>query len=234
MRSVLRFEDVAIDRRLAAHPTARRHTDGVSDPPATESRPFICPHCDGVAHAVVRGAAYWRGSDASQGPPVEYALLQCDECYSPILEAREDYGGGFAEDTRPAQLYPSSQRLSPRVPAGLRREWDEANTCFRAKAYAACTVMVRRTVEGACADQGVTERTLAKSLKRMAADGLMDSTLAEWAEALRIVGNKGAHYTGKAVSREDAEDALAFAEALLDHIYVLRSRFQDFRKRLNA
>jgi hypothetical protein len=33
------------------------------------------------------------------------------------------------------------------------------------------------------------------------------------------------------VSREDAEDALSFAVALLDHTYVLRQRFADFRER---
>ena len=63
----------------------------------------------------------------------------------------------------------------------------------------------------------------------MATDGLIDQTLAEW--VLRRVGNKGAHYTGEAVEREDAEDALSFAEALLEHIYVLRRSFEQFRSR---
>ncbi len=94
--------------------------------------------------------------------------------------------------------------------------------------------MVRRTLEGACADQGVNERTLAKNLKKLADDELVDETLAQWADALRIAGNRGAHYTGTAMPREDAEDALAFAEALLDHIYVLRKRFEHFRKRLES
>lgn len=61
--------------------------------------------------------------------------------------------------------------------------------------------------------------------------GLIDSTIAEWADALRLVGNEGAHYTDKKVSRDDAEDALAFAEALLDHIYVLRHRLEEFANR---
>jgi hypothetical protein len=94
--------------------------------------------------------------------------------------------------------------------------------------------MVRRTLEGTCAEMGVSKGTLVQRLRQLAADGLVDETLARWADALRTVGNKGAHYTGRAVLREDAEDALAFAEALLDHIYVLRRRFEDFRRRLNS
>lgn len=43
---------------------------------------------------------------------------------------------------------------------------------------------------------------------------LIDDTLAEWADTLRTLGNIGAHYTAAVVTRQDAEDALAFAEAL--------------------
>jgi hypothetical protein len=31
--------------------------------------------------------------------------------------------------------------------------------------------------------------------------------------------------------KQDAEDALAFTEALLDQIYVLRKRFEEFKRR---
>jgi hypothetical protein len=196
-----------------------------------EAWPFICPHCEQASNAVVRGRAYWQSEDGSQGPPAEWVLVQCDHCHEPALQVREDYGGGFAED-HPATVYPVPPRLSPSVPAELRDEWNEAQTCFRAKAYAACVVMVRRTLEGTCAHQGVKSKTLAQGLKQLAANGLMDETLTRWANALRIVGNKGAHYTGEEVAREDAEDALAFAEALLDHIYVLRQRFTQFLARL--
>lgn len=161
-------------------------------------------------------------------------MVQCERCSQPAIQLREDYGGGFADDDHPATIYPAPTKLSASIPTGLRREWGEAQTCFRAKAYAACVVMVRRTLEGACADQGVNERTLAKNLKKLADDELVDETLAQWADALRIAGNRGAHYTGTAMPREDAEDALAFAEALLDHIYVLRKRFEHFRKRLES
>jgi hypothetical protein len=125
-------------------------------------------------------------------------------------------------------------RISPNVPSALRREWDEARRCFETKAYTACLVMVRRTLEGTCDELGVNGGTLAKSLKKLETAGLIDPMLAEWAKALRIAGNRGAHYTGKGVSREDAEDAMAFAEALLDHIYVLRKRFTEFQKRLSS
>ncbi|SCF46460.1 protein of unknown function [Micromonospora marina] len=64
--------------------------------------------------------------------------------------------------------------------------------------------------------------------------GLIDTSIADWADGLRVLGNQGAHYTGRKVSREDANDALDFAEALLDHIYVYKRRFEEFKKRREA
>jgi len=147
------------------------------------------------------------------------------------LQEREDFGGGFDEDDNPLIVYPVQWRLSWDVPEPLRREFEEAQACFGAKAYKATVVMVRRVLEGACRENDVQERTLVKSLGKLKADGLIDAIIAEWADALRLLGNEGAHYTGKQVPRDDAEDALAFAEALLDHIYVLRKRFEKFANR---
>ena len=200
------------------------------------TRVVVCPHCGNPSTVDIRGRAVWDncGEDgAPQGPPVEWTFTQCERCRQPGVQIREDFGRGFGDD-EPTFVYPSPHRLSPTVPEDLRREWDEAKTCFDAKAYAACVVMVRRTLEGTCAEQGVKKRRLAVSLDELKARGLIDSTLVEWAHALRFAGNQGAHYTRKPVSRENAEDALAFAEALLDHIYVLRRRFNEFRQRVTG
>jgi len=166
-------------------------------------------------------------------PPVEYALIQCARCELPSVQVREDYGRGFEED-EPAIAYPAPRRLSGDIPRRLRDQWEEARTCFEAKAYTAAVVMVRRTLEGACKENGITQRNLLKGLAELKDRELVDSTLAEWADALRVLGNQGAHYTGESITREDAEDALDFGEALLDHIYVFRKRFDSFMKRRDA
>jgi Domain of unknown function (DUF4145) len=146
---------------------------------------------------------------------------------------QEEYGPGasFDED-RPYRLYPPQRRIiSPAVPSALRDEHDQALRCFEAKAYTAAVVMVGRTLEGVCAERGVRERTLQRSLEVMNQRDLIDARLLEWAQALRVLRNEGAHYTGTQVNRADAEDALAFAQAMLDYVYVLTARFEDFKAR---
>jgi hypothetical protein len=197
-------------------------------------RAIVCPYCDATTFANVRGRAEWDGynPDGSVpiGPPVEWALVQCGTCRQAAVQLREDYGGGFDDDDA-VFVYPRRRQLSWDVPDAVRRDWQEAAVCFQAKAYTACLVMVRRALEGTCELQGVKKGRLEKRLGTLREQGLIDGTLAEWADALRLVGNRGAHFSGEATAREDAEDALDFAEALLDHVYVLRERFQRFAAR---
>jgi len=91
--------------------------------------------------------------------------------------------------------------------------------------------MVRRTLEGICHDHGSTKSTLAASLAELEGQGKLDKRLTEWAHELRSLGNLGAHYTPEDVTREDAADALAFVEALLDYLYVLSVQFENFKGR---
>lgn len=197
-------------------------------------RAFVCPHCEQPALAAIQGIAIWDGWNRDHtervSPSTEYVLVQCNACRQVSVQTREDFGEGFDDDS-PVMAYPAPRQLSWNVPTPLRREFEEAQTCFSSKAYEATAVMVRRVLEGTCKENDVQERTLVRSLQKLREEGLIDSTIAEWADALRLVGNEGAHYTGKQVLRDDAEDALAFAEALLDHIYVLRQRFEEFAKR---
>ncbi len=77
-------------------------------------------------------------------------------------------------------------------------------------------------------------KPLFKMLEQMKDEGKIDGRLLEWAQELRILGNQGAHYTGTSVSREDAADGLALAEALLDFLYVLTAQFAAFKARRTA
>jgi hypothetical protein len=191
---------------------------------------LYCPFCEKPVIAIELARAEWLGPD--RDPPLEYYIfLRCTSCYKPLLVMQElwDTEGGDPEE--PVRLWPSPPRLSYEIPQSLRREVTEARSCFDTKAYTATVVMVRRTLEGVCADHGVTKRPLNNALKEMGSLNLLDGDLLTWADELRVLGNEGAHYTGLPVSREDAKDALSLAEAVLDYIYVLRKQFKEFQKR---
>ena len=179
-------------------------SSGQERPGQPESpRAFVCPRCELPALAIVHGMAFWDGWNKEdkypESLPTEYTLVQCSECQGVSVQIREDFGRGFQDD-KPGIVYPAKRKLSRDVPAPLRREFEEAQACFSAKAYEATVVMVRRILEGTCKENDVQERTLVKSLEKLQANGLIDNTIAEWANALRVLGNEGAHYTGRGAS----------------------------------
>ncbi|MER6229498.1 DUF4145 domain-containing protein [Streptomyces sp. NPDC001616] len=198
---------------------------------------ITCPHCERPALAQVVGEAAGRDEDGS--PPYLLELARCSKCSRPFLAVEEDYGDGW--DGEPGVLWPEQQRpLSLHVPEDLRRVHAEGRRCFSAKAYTATAVMVRRTLEAVCVDQGMVNdasgrpKPLFKMLEEMRDQGKIDGRLFEWAHELRSLGNQGAHYTTVSVTREDAADGLALAEALLDYLYVLHAQFNTFKQRRQA
>jgi hypothetical protein len=122
--------------------------------------------------------------------------------------------------------------MSLAVPSALRAAHEEAHECLRAKAYNATVIMARRVLEGICQDLGYTGgRNLNDRLKEMQSAGVIDSRLYDWADVIRDIGNEGAHEVGSSIARQDAEEVLAFVEALLDYLYAFRSRYDEFKAR---
>ena len=131
-----------------------------------------------------------------------------------------------------ASTPPRDRVLSDPIPEPLRRSHDEARRCLSANAYAATVVMSTKTVEGACAMHKVRANNLRDQLAKMKNEGIIDGRLWEWAETLRGIRNSAAHFDqSAAIDRQDAEDSLAYSEALLDYLYVLKKRFDDMKKR---
>lgn len=191
-------------------------------------RSFICPDCSHVASSRVIGKFV---QNVWGEPEYEYVLLKCSapDCQAPIVQIREDLGGGFAADP-PGIYFPPPRRLSPAIPEELREEFNEARTCFQAKAHRASVMMARHALERTCHMNGATKGTLQAKLETLEKQGTISGDLTEWADLLRLTGNSGAHDDDD-VSPKDAEDMLDFTEALLNHLYVLRARFGEFKAR---
>ena len=163
-----------------------------------------------------------------------YVVVACKICYEYMLisHPKDETAAKYNFKRINKMLWPVSVReFSSTIPESLRLEHKEARACFNNAAYTATVVMVRRTLEGVCSENGVKKAPLISALKEMQNQGLIEGRLLEWAQELRVLGNEGAHFTGRRVSREDAQDALALAEALLDYLYVFSAQFAEFKRR---
>ena len=123
--------------------------------------------------------------------------------------------------------------LGREVPKTIRAAHEEALKCLSARCWTAGTLMARRGVEAICAEHGETKGNLAAKLENLRKAGTIDDRLHEWSSVVRNLGNAGAHDTATMLSREDADDALAFFEALVNYLYTFRQRYQAHMERKN-
>ncbi|GAB3884784.1 DUF4145 domain-containing protein [Microbispora bryophytorum] len=193
------------------------------------SLPFlmaICPTCQQpVAAMEDRSVSYYDG----EGPPCRFTLMCCSACPQAFVVLQELYAGQHWG--QPELMWPTTTRpLHQAIPLKIRKELAEATQCFHAGQYTATAVMVRRVIEGVCRSHNATG-TLFKALDNLYDRGLIDKRLLEWAHELRAIGNDGAHFGGKAITREDAEDALTLAEAVLNYMYVFTKQYEEFKQR---
>ena len=74
-------------------------------------------------------------------------------------------------------------------------------------------------------------RTLSNGLTEMKAQGVIDERLFQWATALRKERNLGAHATDEEVTKENAQDVLAFTVAIFEYVYTLAEKYEEFMAR---
>jgi hypothetical protein len=140
-----------------------------------------------------------------------------------------DDGSGWDE---PRRIYPPIEMgVSLAIPSSLRLAYEEAHSCFRAKAYTATAIMCRKTLEGIADENKITSQNLASALKEMKEKGIIENRLFEWADALRISGNEAAHGVNSKISSQDAKDILEFTHALLEYVFTFQEKFEQFKNR---
>lgn len=133
---------------------------------------------------------------------------------------------------------PASTDLDDSIPLAQRDCYAEGMRALAAQAPRAAVAMLRRTVEALVIDRGseaakkALETNLAKALKVMAGDHVLDANLAEWANEIRLVGNVGAHFDPiRDVDLAEAQELAKLTRQLLQYVYELPASIQRKRGR---
>ncbi len=108
---------------------------------------------------------------------------------------------------------------------------DEAERCIQAGAFFAATAMCGRALEAICRHFSTKDTYLGAGLKELRDKGIIDARLFEWGEELRDQRNYAAHATDEDISGQDASDVLTFTYAIIDYVFLLTLKFDQFQKR---
>lgn len=171
------------------------------------------------------------------------AHMSCPECKRAIVRLSVVHLNAAELDPPAYFIYPrhmSSRKAPTDVPADLAEDFDEAATVlpFSAKASAALS---RRCLQGLLRAQGYQQHDLAKQIDAALASRVLPSGLADSVDAIRNIGNFGAHpmkdsSSGQILPVEphEAEWNLDVLEGLFDFFYSAPAREAARKAAFNA
>jgi hypothetical protein len=161
-------------------------------------------------------------------------LLRCPSCGSALIGESEE---GLKEKgqmvwTDLVRVHPKPRRLlGHEIPQTVRQSLEEAERCMQVGAFLAAAAMAGRALEAVCRHYSTKDTYIGAGIKELRDKGIIDARLLEWSEELRDQRNMAAHASDAAFSSQDAEDILTFTYAIVDYVFLLTRKFEQFQKR---
>lgn len=112
------------------------------------------------------------------------------------------------------------------LPESVQRPLEEAIECHAHDSYRAAAVMVRRTLEAVCADQGAKGRNLSDRIDSLGKQIVLPKGMIDSLHNLRLLGNDAAHVEAKTyedVDELEVEVAIKVAKEILRATYQMES-----------
>jgi len=217
-----------------------------------------CPWCKAKVAAEEKGRAELAGFDPDNGEPYGQRLFvgACPSCNS--LLAGESQQTGFEgvdsyenEWSDIVRVYPKPPKAfnSHRIPNVVKDSLLEADRSMQANANIAACVMLGRALEALCHDILERDETsnsatssaqpkkkimLGEGIKKLREKKIIDDRLYDWSQQLQAFRNLAAHPEDIDISRNDAEDLQTFVYAIVEYVYDLADRYNEFKERVAA
>ena len=218
-----------------------------------------CPWCKAkVAAKVVGVVTKIVRPGVEDGPSGDQLFVgACPRCGTPLAGEShqvswegQDWKGDVWSDV--VRVYPKPARTfsSYRIPRVLADSLVEADKCLQAGAHTAACAMLGRALEALCRDILEPKTSapiptgsipvpkkkimLAEGIRRLKDGNFIDERLFDWSQQLHAFRNEAAHPGEASISRQDAEDLQTFVYAIVEFIYDLADRYDEFKARLEA
>lgn len=213
-----------------------------------------CPWCKAKVAAAQKGETRNVGFDDEAGEPFGTRLVigSCPRCRSSLVGVSnqvgfEGYDSEHDEWSDFVRVYPKPPKTfsSYRIPRVVENSLQEADRSLQSNANTAACAMLGRALEALCRDilggmpsEKESQKTkkrrlmLGEGIKKLRDEGVIDSRLYEWSQQLHAFRNLAAHPEDISISREDVEDLQSFVYAIVEYVYDLTDRYEEFKARV--
>lgn len=190
-----------------------------------DNNSIYCPNCKQHTSIVPRARYIWPKNNNTL-----YEIAECNACDFFVLVKRFN---GLIQNIYPSPL---PKPLDNETPDFLKKDLEEAYTCFSVAAYRATGVLARRALQLCCIEKGAPDGTLQDQIDWLLDKQIITKELKDWAHEVRLTGNDAAHPPKDInkdieISKEDAEDILLLLEKFIDVLYIAPSLAEERRKK---
>ena len=184
-----------------------------------EPKNFTCGFCGTLVPLIPTELGRTIEKDFPTDSEVTWYSLECASCSRFTTAAVGRKGIGYYPPQGKARIEVEG------VPDSIVADYNEAVVCLQLYAYKAAAAMARRAVQGVCLDLGADPKSrLFDQIDALNDKGEFTNRLRKLAHRTRLFGNTGAHPGSDgldSVEPGEAEQAVAFVEHLLQHVYIL-------------
>ena len=228
--------------------------------PQNETFVVDCPWCRAKVAVAETGPVENTGLDPEDGVPYGLRVMvgRCGSCASILVGEStqldfQDYDSDQDRWSDVVRVYPKPPKTfsSHRIPRLVKDSLSEADRSLQAGAHVAACVMLGRALEALCRDilkseprdkSGQSTTTsepkrklmLGAGIKQLKDKKIIDDRLYDWSQQLQAFRNLAAHPEDIIISRTDAEDLQSFVNAIVEYVYDLADRYEEFKNRVNA
>ncbi len=198
---------------------------------------IICPHCGKKTpqeskHVVESTTDLIDKNGEFVGTADVYTILvQCKTCKEISLCGSGEWDDNPENLEEATLLYPQMKKLTEGIPEIIRKNYLEAKSIEKISPPA-FVVLIRKALEYMCNNKGAKGKTLKEKLDHLAKEGIIPSTLSRMANALRFLGNIGAHAIDFEIGLDEIKIVDDFFVAIIEYVYIAPEKIEKLRERL--
>jgi len=168
---------------------------------------------------------------------LNFDTLKCENCsgYVMVLWSSNEHAfGPSAVHSYKVLPWPLRIDSAPEHwPEEVQRYWIQAQRNLRDENWDATVLMARSALQVALRDNQAQGKTLKAEIDDLASRRILPPIMKDWSDNIRELGNISAHpQPGQPpTAPEDAKDIVEFLDFLLEYLYTLPKRINDYRTR---
>lgn len=165
---------------------------------------------------------------------LNFDTLKCGNCASYV---QVFWAAGERLHSFKVQPWPLKYEKAPDVyPETIGRFWLQAKRNLADRNWDAAAVMARSSMQLALRSHDAKGANLKQEIDDLAKKGLLPPTMQEWSHNVRELGNESAHpcLGQPPTSAKDASDIVGFLDFLLEYLYTLPKKIEEYRERKDA